>query len=360
MIQTWGRFMSADPTIQYPEVQQNFNRYTYVNNNPLSYTDPSGFGFFSSLFKAIGKIIGGVVKAVVGVVKAVAKSAIGQAIVTIAAGVLCGPGCAAAASSVFTAANGGSIGDILKSAAITFVSAQAFGELHSWDPGFAKVVAHGVVGGTFSELGGGDFLSGFLSAGVTQAFASKIGNILPKGGETGIAVRVSAAGVLGGVTSVLGGGKFANGAITGAFSRLFNDEITGIEVGKKNVANEIPESTKLAIESIFDQDISSIKLHVNVSLLNASAQTYINRISVDGSLNYFLNRDLLILEEYYHVIRQWNTGELTSIKYAGETLKQDFIYEDISFEFDAKTFARNNVTRFRQIENINRFLLNED
>lgn len=27
----------------------------------------------------------------------------------------------------------------------------------------------------------------------------------------------------GGVGSVLGGGKFANGAITGAFSRLFND-----------------------------------------------------------------------------------------------------------------------------------------
>ena len=41
-----GRFISADPTVQYPMNSQNFNRYYYVNNNPLSFTDPSGFGFF--------------------------------------------------------------------------------------------------------------------------------------------------------------------------------------------------------------------------------------------------------------------------------------------------------------------------
>ena len=36
--------------------------------------------------------------------------------------------------------------------------------------------------------------------------------------------RTVAAATVGGLTSVLGGGKFADGAITGAFSRLFNDE----------------------------------------------------------------------------------------------------------------------------------------
>ena len=40
-----GRFISADPTVQYPMNSQNYNRYYYVNNNPLSFTDPSGFGF---------------------------------------------------------------------------------------------------------------------------------------------------------------------------------------------------------------------------------------------------------------------------------------------------------------------------
>lgn len=38
-----GRFLSADPYITEPGNTQNYNRYSYVYNNPLTYTDPSGF-----------------------------------------------------------------------------------------------------------------------------------------------------------------------------------------------------------------------------------------------------------------------------------------------------------------------------
>ena len=38
-----GRMMSADPTIPESGNTQSYNRYSYVNNNPLSFTDPSGF-----------------------------------------------------------------------------------------------------------------------------------------------------------------------------------------------------------------------------------------------------------------------------------------------------------------------------
>jgi RHS repeat-associated protein len=38
-----GRFMSADPFIQSPGNLQSYNRYAYVMNNPLAYTDPSGY-----------------------------------------------------------------------------------------------------------------------------------------------------------------------------------------------------------------------------------------------------------------------------------------------------------------------------
>ena len=38
-----GRFLSADPHIPDPANPQDFNRYAYVRNNPLSYIDPSGF-----------------------------------------------------------------------------------------------------------------------------------------------------------------------------------------------------------------------------------------------------------------------------------------------------------------------------
>ncbi len=37
-----GRFVSPDPWIQDPENSQSFNRYSYVWNNPLRYTDPTG------------------------------------------------------------------------------------------------------------------------------------------------------------------------------------------------------------------------------------------------------------------------------------------------------------------------------
>jgi RHS repeat-associated protein len=40
---TIGRFISADPYVSEPGNTQNFNRYSYVYNNPLSFIDPSGF-----------------------------------------------------------------------------------------------------------------------------------------------------------------------------------------------------------------------------------------------------------------------------------------------------------------------------
>lgn len=38
-----GRFLQADPAIQQPSNIQSFNRYSYVMNNPLNKTDPSGY-----------------------------------------------------------------------------------------------------------------------------------------------------------------------------------------------------------------------------------------------------------------------------------------------------------------------------
>jgi RHS repeat-associated protein len=38
-----GRFLSPDPFVTEPGNTQNFNRYAYVYNNPLTYVDPSGF-----------------------------------------------------------------------------------------------------------------------------------------------------------------------------------------------------------------------------------------------------------------------------------------------------------------------------
>ncbi|MCF1459083.1 MAG: hypothetical protein LPH21_16540 [Shewanella sp.] len=64
---TIGRFLQADPHIQDPGNTQSFNRYAYVLNNPMSYTDPSGF-----FFKKIGEFFKKFWKPIVAIVVTVA------------------------------------------------------------------------------------------------------------------------------------------------------------------------------------------------------------------------------------------------------------------------------------------------
>jgi RHS repeat-associated protein len=60
-----GRFMQAYPMVQAPENCQNLNRYSYVLNNPLSYTDPSGY-FFSNQWDNIKPFVGVIVGVALG------------------------------------------------------------------------------------------------------------------------------------------------------------------------------------------------------------------------------------------------------------------------------------------------------
>ena len=73
-----------------------------------------------------------------------------------------------------------------------------------------------------STLQGGKFGHGFASAGFAQANSGWIGKLSDARFS---AKRIIAAAAVGGTASRLSGGKFANGAVTGAFSRAFNDEV---------------------------------------------------------------------------------------------------------------------------------------
>ena len=48
-----GRFLSPDNYIQSPYNPQNYNRYSYCLNNPLKYTDPSGYNFAETLLTGV-------------------------------------------------------------------------------------------------------------------------------------------------------------------------------------------------------------------------------------------------------------------------------------------------------------------
>lgn len=48
-----GRFLSADPFIQDPGNSQSLNRYSYCLNNPMAFTDPTGYWSWGNFFKSI-------------------------------------------------------------------------------------------------------------------------------------------------------------------------------------------------------------------------------------------------------------------------------------------------------------------
>lgn len=224
-----GRFLSGDPKLQDINNLQDFNRYTYVYNNPLSLTDPSGYcsGFFGCLFSVATF---GLFDVFAQVFKSV--PILGDLFI-IASAAICGPLCGAEAAAAVTEAEGGNIGQIFQSFFVTLLTAEAFYEvgqyvdgLETAAPGMKAAVSnelggairiglHGFVGGLSSVASGGKFGSGFLAAGF-----GAIADDIPVGNSFGAGLAVHA--LAGGFGSELGGGKFGNGAITAAFGYLYN------------------------------------------------------------------------------------------------------------------------------------------
>lgn len=265
-----GRFMSADPYIQAPGYSQSYNRYAYVMNNPLVLVDPSGYwslgGFFHSIFHAAGDAFRWVVDTTIGkplawVGEQLAKGGRWlqqnwKTVAIVALAVWIGPASSlllavvegAALGGLSAALYGGGPDEILRGALIGGATAGAFYGVGSAgiQNEFAAAGAHGVVGGLSSVASGGDFQSGFLSAGVTR-LSSSYTNLSSNRGY-----QVASAAVVGGVASEIGGGSFENGAITGAFSRLFNECAHG-DLCKGGSASEgepgrVPASASSSVE----------------------------------------------------------------------------------------------------------------
>ncbi|WP_086930765.1 Ig-like domain-containing protein [Agarilytica rhodophyticola] len=194
-----ARFIQADPFIQAATNTQSYNRYSYVFNNPLNASDPSGYfsvGFVNTLFQAA------------------------QTVISIVAAVNCGA-CAAYFAAGFAATNtaiaGGNLGDIAIAAVTAYASATATSNLGLDGFNEVEILQLGVLGGVTSVLNGGKFGHGFISAGVGAA----VGGRLAYSGSADLGANIMrgvASSVIGGSVSSLTGGKFGNGAAYAAFS----------------------------------------------------------------------------------------------------------------------------------------------
>lgn len=188
-----GRFLSADPTIQYADDMQNYNRYSYINNNPLSTIDASGYGFFSSLFKSVKKLVKKVGKSI----KHALRNPVVRTALAVAAGIytgglaldayiMSGTMPSLVAANVIQGAVGGftmgfvGSGGNLKAGLVGALAGAAYGRIQAyytegWTAG--RVLSNATVGGVSSEVQGGRFQDGFSMGVITssaRAFYDKI------------------------------------------------------------------------------------------------------------------------------------------------------------------------------------------
>lgn len=318
-----GKFLSADPFVQSPGNLQSYNRYSYVANNPLSFTDPSGF-FLSGLFKSIGNFFKKFWKPIVAIVVAVVvafvipwalggfvkgalfmSSSFGWAVAAGAAsGAISGGGRGALFGALGAAAFFG-VGQLFAMEAVQ----QALGEFVH----LAKSAAHGVTGGALQAAQGGDYLAGFAAGGFTQFVSPGIDFIGGKdgGGLAGLFGRVAAASVVGGTASTLAGGKFENGAVTGAFSQLFNEEFhtekladgakialddSGVHVHADNVKKGLTYRVEL------DEETGNFTLKSKGKHLfdEKLAKQHFNSLMADKASNAALRRTIAVAHDRLH------------------------------------------------------------
>lgn len=234
---TLGRFMQPDPFIQDPGNLQNFDRFGYCYNNPLTCTDPTGYCFLGcfwqpvraisiltrlayeiSPLKMVGVSYGDyrlVASIAFAVVSGVPPGIFEAAVSGFVSGAIATGTTKGAIQGAFTAGAFYGVGNVIQGG--DFFAGGGTSTNYSAVGGKIGAVAlHGVVGCVSSVTGGGKCGSGLLSAAFSELATV---NGLKADGPAGV---ISAA-IIGGTASALGGGKFANGASTAAMGYLFNE-----------------------------------------------------------------------------------------------------------------------------------------
>jgi RHS repeat-associated protein len=232
----FGRMLSADPTVPDPLNSQAWNRYSYVGNDPLTFTDPNGFSWLSTIFHDISIFF----RAIFAnpLVRAVAQIAITALLSATGIGAVLA---AAAGAAIITGLAGGKLADVLKAAVIAGATALAFeaiGGLTKFEmvklsqlnagnfPNFAANIAgHAAVGCLSAVASGGSCEAAAISAAAGAAATPLVNEEFPNA-RTDLGQRLggsAVSGLVGGLAAIAGGGKFENGAITAAFGYLSNN-----------------------------------------------------------------------------------------------------------------------------------------
>jgi hypothetical protein len=110
----------------------------------------------------------------------------------------------------------------------------------------------------------------------------------------------------------------------------------------------IPRRISNALTVVFGPGVERVRLveHSLFARLHGALATTRRRcIFLRGSAANFFADPGLMLHEYCHVLLQWETGRLTTLRYVFELIKRG--YWANRFEVEARKFARAELARFR-------------
>lgn len=256
-----GRFLSADTVIQFPETTQGYNRYTYVNNNPLSFTDPSGH--FIDLL--IGKFLGDLVAEYVAdaLLELGLHGATGLSVSTIETiGTMVGGATTAYVTS------GGDPETAWQAA--FFIGISAGVSSFAQDHGFIEnTIVHGIEGGAINLANGGSFEDGFLGGALGYGASEYVYRSKPKSLNTKLAgvnihitnaKRYLAEGLDGGIQSYFKGKDFFYGFIDGSASAI-GEDTWAIYKGVRSIIslNTLNKGMQDLVQEYFDMDTNSMQ-----------------------------------------------------------------------------------------------------
>jgi len=167
-----GRFLSPDPNVQTTSDLQSYNRYSYALNNPLKYSDPTGYynywenGLGGFVNFALG-IAGGVVCAATGGAGCPIVLAIASTVVNSTAAIASG---SSWDSVIGTTAVGLGVGVL--SSGLGDAIGGAVGTTDKMSAVISGAVGHGLSGAFMTPLTGGDLGENIVSGAVAGALGA--------------------------------------------------------------------------------------------------------------------------------------------------------------------------------------------
>jgi hypothetical protein len=112
---------------------------------------------------------------------------------------------------------------------------------------------------------------------------------------------------------------------------------------------EPPATIALALEQIFNEPIAHVRVIENslYARMHVGARATTRRacILLAGDAQTFWRDPELMLHEYFHVLRQWQTRELTIVRYVIESMRCG--YWRNRYEIEARTFAARHCAALR-------------